>query len=117
MAVDKRTYTSGKTVWYYVFDAPGSTREHRRQVKASGFATKKEALDAEAVRRVDEQKRAESSAAGRVDTPLPKTLAMLFTEYFSDQEQKPAGSNRLAQKTLERYSRQHTSPRTFSQCP
>jgi hypothetical protein len=54
MPVDKRTYASGKTVWYYVFDAPGSTRQQRRQVKASGFATKKEALDAEATRRVEE---------------------------------------------------------------
>ena len=82
MAVDKRTYASGRTVWYYVFDAPGSTRANRRQVKESGFATKKEALDAEAVRRVEEQKRIEMSKAGRVDAPVPKTLAMLFAEYF-----------------------------------
>ena len=102
----KRTYASGKTVWYYVFDAPGSTRQHRRQVKASGFATKKEALDAEALRRVEEQQRAEASRTGRVDAPLPKTLATLFREYFSEQAKKPEGSNRLALKTLERYQEQ-----------
>jgi hypothetical protein len=75
-------------------------------VKESGFATKKEAQDAEAVRRVEEQKRVEMSRAGRVDATLPKTLAMLFAEYFLDQEQKPEGSNRLALKTLERYREQ-----------
>jgi integrase len=75
-------------------------------VKESGFTTKKEAQEAEAVRRVEEQKRVEMSKAGRIDAPVPKTLAMLFAEYFLDQEQKPEGSNRLALKTLERYREQ-----------
>jgi integrase len=106
MSVDKRTYASGKTVWYYIFDAPGSTRLNRRQVKESGFTTKKAAQDAEAARRVEEQTRAQLNKSGKLDAPVPKTLAMLFEEYFADQEQRPEGSNRLALKTLERYREQ-----------
>jgi len=32
MPVYKRTYRSGQTVWHYVLDAPGSTRENRQQI-------------------------------------------------------------------------------------
>ena len=45
MAVRKRRNSSGKTVWQYVFDAPGSTRVNRRQIKESGFTTKHDAED------------------------------------------------------------------------
>ena len=48
MPVHKRKYISGKTVWFYQFDVPGSTRTTRRLVKGSGFATKGDAIDAEA---------------------------------------------------------------------
>jgi len=40
MAVCKRKYRRGKTVWCFVIDAPGSTQQNRRQLKESGFATK-----------------------------------------------------------------------------
>src|SRR5947209_2304325 len=33
MPVHKRKYGSGKTVWFYKFDAPGSTRLDRRVIK------------------------------------------------------------------------------------
>jgi Arm DNA-binding domain len=51
MAVYKRKWKSAhgvQTNWYYVFDAPGSTRDNRRQILKSGYASKKEAQDAEA---------------------------------------------------------------------
>jgi len=73
MPVQKRTYESGKTVWYYIFDAPGSTRQSRQQIKESGFATKREAEDAEAQRRLDEKQKYELAKARHVDAPLPKT--------------------------------------------
>ncbi|MCC7235225.1 MAG: Arm DNA-binding domain-containing protein [Bryobacterales bacterium] len=59
MAVRKRqckTAQGTKTAWSYVFDAPGSTRQDRRQVFESGFASKKEAQEAEAERRIKEQR-------------------------------------------------------------
>ncbi len=48
MAVFKRKYPGGKTVLCFVIDAPGSTREVRRQIKESGFPTKAAAEHAEA---------------------------------------------------------------------
>ena len=105
MPVKKRTYGSGKTVWRYVFDAPGSTRENRRQIKKSGFKTQKAAIDAEAVRRVDEQKRYELEKAGglKANTPLPKTLAMLLNRFLNEYAEK-----KLETKTVERYREQAT---------
>jgi hypothetical protein len=50
MALKKRIYPSGKTAWYYVFDAIGSTREIRRQLTETGFSTRGEAEEAEAQR-------------------------------------------------------------------
>jgi integrase len=99
----RKDYRSGKEVWCYVFDAPGSTRENRRQVKASGFRTKKEATDAEAARRVEEQKRYELEKAGglAVDTPLPKSFEMLLDQFFSEYAEK-----KLQSKTVEGYREQ-----------
>jgi hypothetical protein len=57
MPVHKRKYRSGKVVWFYQFDVPGSTRTPRRLVKESGFATKGEATDAEAAKRIEEQQK------------------------------------------------------------
>jgi hypothetical protein len=54
MPVFKRKYKSGRLVWSYVFSDPDATRDDQRQVTGSGFATKKEAQDAEAERRTDE---------------------------------------------------------------
>ena len=103
MPVKKRTYGSGKTVWRYVFDAPGSTRKDRRQIKKSGFKTQKAAIDAEAIRRVEEQKRYELEKAGglKTSTPLPTAFSMLFDQFFTEYAEK-----KLEAKTVERYREQ-----------
>ncbi len=101
MAVKKRVYRSGKTAWYYVFDAIGSTREIRRQITETGCSTRREAEEAEARRRVDEAQRRELEKAGRLDAPVPKTLATLLHEFFAEHAEK-----KLAGKTVERYRQQ-----------
>ena len=91
MPVEKRTYRNGREVWHYRFDAPGSTRENRKQITASGFETKKAAIEAEARRRIEvqhEHDRAKQSASPALT--LDDLLASLF--------QSP-----LARKTLQRY--------------
>jgi len=50
MPVHKRTYRSRKVVWFYESNLPGATRQDRIRVSGSGFATKKEATDAEVAR-------------------------------------------------------------------
>ncbi len=83
MPVFKRKYRSGQTVWFYEFNGPGSTREARNRVTGSGFATKREAEEAETNRRIEERdKEKMAKAGGPVDAPLPKTLAMLLEEFF-----------------------------------
>jgi integrase len=101
MAVHKRKYRHGKTVWCFVSEAPGSTREDRRQIKESGFATKAAAERAEAERRIVEQQRYELEQAGLPDVPMPKTLANLLGDFFSEYAEK-----KLAAKTVERYQEQ-----------
>lgn len=101
MAVFKRKYRSGKTVWCFVIDAPGSSREDRRQIKESGFATKAAAEKAEAERRVGEQQRYELELAGIPDAPLLKTLADLLSDFFTEHAER-----KLARKTTERYREQ-----------
>jgi hypothetical protein len=54
MPVFKRKYQSGKTVWRYLFSGPGSTRQDRRLFGEVGFASKQEAIGAEAKRRTEE---------------------------------------------------------------
>ena len=98
MAVFKRRHRGGKVVWCFVIDAPGSTRNSRRQIKVSGFPTKASAEHAEAERRVTEQQRYELEKAGLPDVPLPKTLADLLSDFFVEHAEK-----KLAQKTVERY--------------
>jgi integrase len=100
MSVHKRTYRSGKTSWFYVFDARGSTREDRRQVTGSGYATRKEAIEAEAERRIEEQRKHEQQQRGGV-APMPKTLDMLLQEFFAEHAER-----KLAAKTVARYSEQ-----------
>ncbi|HVW11310.1 MAG TPA: tyrosine-type recombinase/integrase [Bryobacteraceae bacterium] len=100
MPVHKRKYGSGKVVWFFQFDAPGSTKLNRREVKESGFKTKQEAIDAEATRRVEEQKKYEIAKAGPVtaiSAALPKTLSDLLKEFLVYADDK------LAPKTAERY--------------
>jgi len=102
MPVNKRKYRSGKIVWSFVIDAPGSTRENRQQITGSGFLTKREAEDAEAHRRIEEQQKYELAAAGvNITAPIPKTLSMLLEEFFRQHVHE-----KLAPKTAERYQDQ-----------
>lgn len=98
MAVHKRK-RDGRTTWRYKFDSLGSSRESRRLIEGYGFATKQEAIDAEAKRRIEEQEKLELAKAGSpVVAPLPKTLALLLQEFF-----KQHVDEKLAGKTRERY--------------
>jgi integrase len=100
MPVFKRKYESGKTVWRYMFSAPGATRQDRRLVEAVGFASKQEAIDAEAKRRIEELRKFElaRAGAGPIAEALPTTLAMLLQEFFRQHAEE-----KLAPKTVERY--------------
>src|SRR5215472_17348867 len=100
MPVFKRKYVSGKVVWRYLFSAPGATAEDRRLVMQSGFATRREAEDAEAVRRAEELQKYELAKNGSTEIAeaLPTTLAMLLQEFF-----RQHAVERLAPKTIERY--------------
>lgn len=103
MPAHKRTYASGKEVWFYEFNLPGATREDRVRVSGSGFATKKEAGDAEIARQIEEQqKRALAKIGASVSSaPIPKTFSMLLDEFFAQHVGK-----KLAPKTRERYYEQ-----------
>ena len=99
MAIRKRKWKTAQGVqiaWCYVFDAPGSTRENRKQIFESGFASKKEAADAEAERRIKEQRDFELQKA--TPAAVPGTLSGLLDEFFSEH-----GTKALAPKTLQRY--------------
>jgi integrase len=100
MPVYKRKYKSGEVVWAYLFSGPGGNREERKQCTESGFTTKKAAIEAEAARRVDEQKKHELEKAGHVLVveDLPKTLSMLLKEFLEQHAEE-----NLAPKTIERY--------------
>jgi integrase len=99
MPVYKRKYKSGAVVWSYVFDGP-STDGQRNQITESGFDSKKEATEAEATRRIDEQQKYDLARAGAVTatSELPKTLANLLAEFLQQHAQE-----NLAPKTIERY--------------
>src|SRR5437016_3306079 len=102
MPTYKRKYRSGKTMWYYMFALPGSSRQHRDRISESGFSTKREAEDAEAHRRIEEQQKEDLAKVGaRVTGPLPKTLSMLLEEFFRQHVDE-----KLAPKTVERYHEQ-----------
>jgi hypothetical protein len=100
MPVFKRKYRSGATVWRYLFSAPGSTATDRRLVQEVGFASKQEAIDAEAKRRTEELQKYELAKAGasKVAAALPTTFAMLLQEFFRQHAEE-----KLAPKTIERY--------------
>src|ERR1039458_5769291 len=99
MPVYKRRNTSGKTVWFYKFQQPGSSR-NVLPIREFGFATKQAAVDAEVVRRTEEQKKHEMAKAGAagVAAAMPTTLAMLLAEFMKQHAQE-----NLAPKTVERY--------------
>src|ERR1700676_4408266 len=104
MPVHKRTYRSRQVVWFYEFNLPGATRQNRTRVSGSGFATKKEAADAEVARQIEEQEKRDLAKAGAtVVAAPPKTLSMLLAEFICNHAQE-----RLAPKTIERYSEQVT---------
>src|SRR5258706_14906966 len=100
MPVFKRKCRSGATVWRYLFSGPGSTRQDRRLFGEVGFASKQEAIDAEAKRRTKELQKYELAKAGAsaVAAVLPTTLAMLLREFFRQHAEE-----KLAPKTIERY--------------
>src|SRR5262245_38458964 len=90
---------NGKVTWFYKFDAPGSTGENRVIVQKWGFATKGEAQDAEAARRIEEQQKFELAKAGSgVAAAPPKTLGMLLEEFFRHHAEE-----KLAPTTIQGY--------------
>ena len=101
MPVHKRKLKSGATVWMYKFDGPDSARQSRNTFRKSGYSSKKEALEAEAARRVEVLREHELKQEGPGPQALPKTLAALLEEFFSEH-----GAKNLAPKTLERYREQ-----------
>lgn len=102
MSVHKRKNRSGKISWSFQFSLPGACRNDRKRVFGNGFATKGEAVAAEAARRLEEQQKAELAKAGaNVATELPKTLSMLLDEFFRQHV-----NQKLAPKTVERYHEQ-----------
>jgi integrase len=104
MPVHKRTYRSRKVVWFYEFNLPGATRQDRIRVSGSGFATKKEAADAEVARQIEEQQKRDLAKAGAsIVAAPPKTLSMLLAEFISQHAEE-----KLAPKTIERYREQVT---------
>ena len=101
MAAYKRKYKSGTALWYFKFQPPDAARGSL-PIRQFGFATKREAEDAEANRRTEEQKKYELAKAGSgVAAAPPKTLSMLLEEFFTQHVDK-----KLAPKTIERYHEQ-----------
>jgi integrase len=85
-----------------MFSLPGSSRKDRRRISKAGFATRREAADAEALRRVEEQKKLELAKAGSgIAAKPPQTLASLLQEFFNQHVDV-----KLAPKTAERYHEQ-----------
>jgi integrase len=100
MSVRKWRGRNGKVSWCYVFDAPGSTKANRKQIKVTGFETKAAAVKAEAERRIEEDKKWELAQTHPVEN-VPKTLGMLLDEFLEEHAAK-----KLAPKTTERYREQ-----------
>lgn len=101
--VRKRTYASGKESWMYLFSGPEATRQNRDQYFKYGFASKKEATDAEAARRLEVNATFEAkkiALANPKPADLPRTLNdMLLT--FCDKH----ADKKLSPTTAERYRR------------
>lgn len=101
MSVYKRKYLSGTVLWYFKFQRPGASRG-TLPIRGFGFATKREAEDAEAQRRIEEQQKYDLAKAGSgVAAALPKTLSMLLGEFMRQHAEE-----KLAPKTVERYREQ-----------
>ena len=101
MSIYKRKYLSGTVLWYFKFQPPGAARG-TLPIRGFGFATKREAEDAEAQRRIEEQQKYDLAKAGSgVAAALPKTLSMLLDEFMRQHAEE-----KLAPKTVERYREQ-----------
>jgi hypothetical protein len=75
-------YLSGTVLWYFKFQPPGAARG-TLPIRAFGFGTKRQAEDAEAQRRMDEQQKHDLAKAGSgVAAAIPKTLSMLLDEFM-----------------------------------
>ena len=101
--VRKRTYGSGKEAWMYLFSGPEATRQNRDQYFKYGFASKKEAENAEAARRIEVNAAFEAKklAASRPKpAALPETLRELLTLFCDKHADK-----KLSPTTAERYRR------------
>jgi hypothetical protein len=108
MPVHKRKYQSGTTVWFFKFQPNGATRG-TSTIRGFGFATKREAEDAERKRRTEEEQKYElAKMAVSVAGQVPQTLAMLLDEFFRQHVDQ-----KLAPKTIERYHEQ-SMPRSRS---
>src|SRR5260370_26634013 len=83
-----------------MFSARGHTVRDRRLIGEVGFASKREAGDADANRRAQELQKYELAKAGAttVAAALATTLAMLLQEFFRQHAEE-----KLAPKTVERY--------------
>jgi integrase len=102
MPVYKSKNRSGAVRWGYMFSLPGSSRNDRRRISESGFATKREAEEAEARRRIAELQKLELAKAGAgVAAKPPTTLTQLLKEFFTQHVDE-----KLAPKTVERYHEQ-----------
>jgi integrase len=102
MPVYKHENRSGASRWGYQFSLPGASRKDRRRITESGFATKREAADAEATRRIDEMQKLELKKAGvGVSALPPRTLSGLLQEFFAQHVDR-----KLEPKTIERYHEQ-----------
>jgi integrase len=101
MSVRKRVNPSGKIVWFFRFDAPGSTRENRTEIREFGFTSKQAAIEAEAKRRIEEQKKYEIVQSGGPVIEIPETFSGLLAEFFRQHAEE-----KLASKTAQRYREQ-----------
>jgi hypothetical protein len=102
MPVYKHKNRSGAVRWGFMFSLPGSSRKDRRRICESGFATRREAGDAEALRRIEEHQKLKMTKAGSgVAAKAPTTLTLLLNEFFAQHVDE-----KLAPKTVERYHQQ-----------
>lgn len=74
----KRTLKGSGVSWCFKFDAPGSTKQKRIRIQEYGYATKKEATDAEAARRILEAEKAKAPKLAQI------TLRQLLTDCQAD---------------------------------
>ena len=71
-----------EALWYFKFQPPGAARG-TLPIRGFGFATKREAEDAEAQRRIEQQQKYDLAKTGSgVVAALPKTLSLLLEEFL-----------------------------------